>query len=95
MYSIDNYRERGIDVQTICLGGGVARRGDVGEAGVGKGVAVRPTAAWWASRHWQCPLSIGLGLGVESSDWGEPRSLTHRPHLLFICTVRQGPTNLC
>jgi hypothetical protein len=31
---------------TIWLGEGVACRGDVGEASVGEGVAVRPAAAW-------------------------------------------------
>jgi hypothetical protein len=53
------YREKkregrkGAEVPDHLLGEGVARRGDVGE-----GVAVRPAAAWWASRRWQCSFLI-------------------------------------
>jgi hypothetical protein len=36
--------------------------------------------------------SIGLGLGVECSNWGEPRDQSLWPHILFIALCDGGPS---
>jgi len=38
-------------------------------------------------------LWIGLGLGQWGCGGGEPREQSRLPHLLFIGTVRRGPTS--
>ena len=38
-------------------------------------------------------LWIGLGLGQWGCGGDEPRTLSRLPHLLFIGTVRRGPTS--
>jgi hypothetical protein len=36
--------------------------------------------------------SIGLGLGVECSNWGESRDQSLWPHILFIALCDGGPS---
>ena len=66
--------------QWRCRGGGVPAGWSYG------GSVVLPAAG-------SATLWIGLGLGQWGCGGGETRTLSRLPHLLFIGTVRRGPTS--
>ena len=46
-----------------------------------------------ASRHWQCHPLDRIRVRTVGCGGGEPRTVCRLPHLLFIGTVRWGPTS--
>jgi len=46
-----------------------------------------------ASRRWQCHPLDRIRVRTVGCGGGEPRTVCRLPHLLFIGTVRRGPTS--
>jgi hypothetical protein len=95
---VRNQREeerKEVGVQTVRFSGG-ARPCD-GVDDEGEAMALLSSGGgsdedrWWRIPPLAVPPSgseLGLGVGWRLD---EPRTLSHRPHLLFIDTVRRGP----